>query len=43
MLIDYFFGPIIVYHIANAIQAVNGMQVSVYESLRLFGASLACL
>ena len=38
-----FFGPIIVYHIANATQAVNGMQFLVYESLCLFGACLACL
>ena len=38
-----FFGPIIVCHIANAIQTVNGMQFSVYKSLRFFGACLACL
>ena len=30
-----FIGPIIVYHIANAIQTVNGMHFSVYESLHL--------
>ena len=34
VIVSLFFCPIIVYHVANAIQTLNGMHFSVYESSR---------